>query len=138
MSTYLVAVVVGHFDYIEDKTNDGVVVRVYTLPTKQEQGRFALEVATKVLQYYHEYFGIKYPLPKLDLIAISDFACGAMENWGLVTYRESYLVVDPENTSAVRKQWIALIVGHELGKKKNLWRTLFFFFFFLAISACHH
>lgn len=114
MSTYLVAVVVGEFDYVEDKTSDGVLVRVYTPKTKKEQGRFALETAVKVLPYYNEYFGLSYPLPKMDLIAIADFSAGAMENWGLVTYRETCLLVDPENTSAVQKQWIALVVAHEL------------------------
>ncbi|CAD6215605.1 GSCOCG00000417001-RA-CDS [Cotesia congregata] len=114
MSTYLVAVVIGEFDYLEDKTVDGTVVRVYTPKSKQEQGRFALEVATKVLPYYNKYFGISYPLPKMDLIAIADFSAGAMENWGLVTYRETCLLVDPQNTSAASKQWIALVVGHEL------------------------
>ncbi|XP_051165800.1 puromycin-sensitive aminopeptidase [Leptopilina boulardi] len=114
MSTYLVAVVIGEFDYVENKTSDGVVVRVYTPIGKKEQGEFALEVATKVLPYYHNYFGISYPLPKMDLIAIADFSSGAMENWGLVTYRETCLLVDPQNTSTVRKQYIALVVGHEL------------------------
>lgn len=87
MSTYLVAVVVGEYDFIESKSADGVVVRVYTPRGKKEQGRFALEVATRVLPYYKEYFSIAYPLPKMDLIAIADFSAGAMENWGLVTYR---------------------------------------------------
>ncbi|XP_046484591.1 puromycin-sensitive aminopeptidase isoform X1 [Neodiprion pinetum] len=114
MSTYLVAVVVGEYDYVEGKSSDGVLVRVYTPKGKKEQGEFALEVATKVLPYYNTYFGIAYPLPKMDLIAIADFSAGAMENWGLVTYRETCLLVDPQNTSAVRKQWIALVVGHEL------------------------
>ncbi|XP_001599897.2 puromycin-sensitive aminopeptidase isoform X2 [Nasonia vitripennis] len=114
MSTYLVAIVIGEFDYIEDRSSDGVLVRVYTPKGKQEQGRFALHVATKVLPYYKSYFDIPYPLPKIDLIAIADFSAGAMENWGLVTYRETCLLVDPHNTSAVVKQWIALVVGHEL------------------------
>lgn len=114
MSTYLVAAVVGEYDYVEDRSADGVLVRVYTPRGKKEQGRFALEVATKVLPYYKQYFDIAYPLPKIDLIAIADFSAGAMENWGLVTYRETCLLVDPEHTSAVRKQWIALVVGHEL------------------------
>lgn len=87
MSTYLVAAVVGEYDYIEGRSADGVLVRVYTPRGKKEQGRFALEVATKVLPYYKEYFNIAYPLPKIDLIAIADFSAGAMENWGLVTYR---------------------------------------------------
>lgn len=87
MSTYLVAAVVGEYDYVEDRSSDGVLVRVYTPRGKKKQGIFALEVATKVLPYYKEYFNIAYPLPKIDLIAIADFSAGAMENWGLVTYR---------------------------------------------------
>ncbi|KAH1002212.1 hypothetical protein HUJ04_008323 [Dendroctonus ponderosae] len=114
MSTYLVAVVIGEYDYVEDRSSDGVLVRVYTPKGKKEQGLFALEVATKVLPYYKEYFNIAYPLPKIDLIAIADFGAGAMENWGLVTYRETTLLVDPQNTSAASKQNIALVVGHEL------------------------
>ncbi|XP_041987811.1 puromycin-sensitive aminopeptidase [Aricia agestis] len=114
MSTYLVAVVVGEYDYVEKTSKDGVLVRVYTPVGKSKQGLFALEVAAKVLPYYKEYFDIAYPLPKIDLIAIADFAPGAMENWGLVTYRETCLLVDEEHTSAVRRQWIALVVGHEL------------------------
>ncbi|XP_061395551.1 puromycin-sensitive aminopeptidase isoform X1 [Musca vetustissima] len=114
MSTYLVAVVVGEYDYVEGKSEDGVLVRVYTPVGKKEQGLFALEVATKVLPYYKEYFNIAYPLPKMDLIAISDFSAGAMENWGLVTYRETFVLVDPKNTSLMRKQSIALTVGHEI------------------------
>lgn len=81
MSTYLVAVVVGEYDYVEDTSRDGVLVRVYTPLGKKEQGLFALEVATKVLPYYKDYFNIAYPLPKMDLIAIADFSAGAMENW---------------------------------------------------------
>ncbi|CAG9561275.1 unnamed protein product [Danaus chrysippus] len=114
MSTYLVAVVVGEYDYVEKTSRDGVLVRVYTPVGKSKQGMFALEVAAKVLPYYKEYFDIAYPLPKIDLIAIADFSAGAMENWGLVTYRETCLLVDEEHTSAVRRQWIALVVGHEL------------------------
>jgi len=68
----------------------------------------------KTLPFYSEYFGITYPLPKMDLIAIPDFAAGAMENWGLVTYRESCLLVDPKESSSTAKQWVALVVGHEI------------------------
>nr|XP_023015706.1 puromycin-sensitive aminopeptidase-like [Leptinotarsa decemlineata] len=114
MSTYLVAIVIGEYDFVEDTSSDGVLVRVYTPRGKKEQGNFALRVATKVLPYYKEYFNIAYPLPKIDLVAIADFCAGAMENWGLVTYRETCLLVDPQNSSAVSKQWIALVVGHEL------------------------
>ena len=114
MSTYLLAMVVGEFDYVEDKSSDGVTVRVYTPLGKKEQGLFGLEVAVKSLPFYKDYFNIAYPLPKMDLIAIADFEAGAMENWGLVTYRETCLLVDPQNTSSIRKQYIALVVAHEL------------------------
>ena len=114
MSTYLVAVVVGEFDYVEETSSDGVLVRVYTPKANTEQGKFALKIAAKFLPYYKKYFGIAYPLPKIDLIAIADFSSGAMENWGLVTYRETCLLVDVENTSVRQKQWIVLVVAHEL------------------------
>ncbi|XP_008486803.1 puromycin-sensitive aminopeptidase-like protein, partial [Diaphorina citri] len=114
MSTYLVAVVVGEFDYVEETSSDGVLVRVYTPVGKREQGQFALHVASKVLPFYKDYFNIAYPLPKIDLVAVPDFSCGAMENWGLVTYREVCLLVDSQNTSAITRQNIALVVGHEL------------------------
>ncbi|XP_062708639.1 puromycin-sensitive aminopeptidase isoform X3 [Aedes albopictus] len=114
MSTYLVAVVVGEFDYVEGKSKDGVLVRVFTPVGKNEQGKFALDVAIEVLHYYNSYFSIEYPLPKMDLVAISDFSAGAMENWGLITYRETFVLVDSENTSLIRKQSIALTVAHEI------------------------
>lgn len=77
----VLAICVGEYDYVEGKSADGVQVRVFTPKNKKEQGLFALEVTIKVLPYYKEYFKIAYPLPKLDLIAISDFAAGAMEGW---------------------------------------------------------
>src|SRR6185369_17963106 len=68
----------------------------------------------RTLEYFDEFFKVKYPLPNLDMIGIPDFAAGAMENWGAVTYRESQLLVDAENSSAVTKQWVALTIAHEL------------------------
>ncbi|GAB6019725.1 hypothetical protein CHUAL_001278 [Chamberlinius hualienensis] len=114
MSTYLVAIVIGEYDYVEDVSDGNIRVRVYTPVGKKEQGRYALNVATKVLPYYRDYFNVEYPLPKLDMVAIPDFAMGAMENWGLVTYRENCLLVDPVNSSSLRTQTVALVVGHEL------------------------
>uniref|UniRef100_A0A4W4EBY7 Aminopeptidase n=1 Tax=Electrophorus electricus TaxID=8005 RepID=A0A4W4EBY7_ELEEL len=114
MSTYLVAFVIGEYDFVESQSSDGVTVRVYTPLGKAEQGKFALEVATKTLPFYKDYFNVPYPLPKIDLIAIADFAAGAMENWGLVTYRETALLIDPRNSCASSRQWVALVVGHEL------------------------
>ncbi len=114
MSTYLLAFIVGEFEYIEGKTKDGVLVRVFTTPGKKDQAKFALDVAIKCLDFYEDYFGINYPLPVLDMIAIPDFAAGAMENWGAVTYRESTLLVDEEKTSSANKQWVAMVIAHEL------------------------
>ncbi len=114
MSTYLVAFIVGDFEFIEGKTKSGTAVRVFVTPGKKHQAKFALECAIKTLEFYNKYFDIPYPLPILDLIAIPDFSHGAMENWGAVTYRESALLVDPENSSAANKQWVALVIAHEL------------------------
>ncbi len=114
MSTYLLAFIVGDFEYIEGKTSDGVLVRVFTTPGKKHQAKFALDVAIKSLEFYNNYFGIDYPLPVLDMIAIPDFAAGAMENWGAVTYRESTILIDEINSSVGNKQWVAMVIAHEL------------------------
>ncbi|OAY71244.1 Aminopeptidase M1-B [Ananas comosus] len=114
MSTYLVAIVVGLFDYIEDNLPDGTKVRVYCQVGKSSQGKFALDVAVKSLQLYENYFAVPYPLPKLDMVAIPDFAAGAMENYGLVTYRETALLYDDRLSSASNKQSVAITVAHEL------------------------
>ncbi|XP_042002862.1 aminopeptidase M1-like isoform X1 [Salvia splendens] len=114
MSTYLVAVVVGLFDYVEDNTPDGINVKVYCQVGKASQGKFALEVAVKTLGLYKEYFAVPYSLPKLDMIAIPDFAAGAMENYGLVTYRETALLYDEKHSAAANKQRVATVVAHEL------------------------
>ncbi|XP_058786056.1 aminopeptidase M1-like isoform X2 [Vicia villosa] len=114
MSTYLVAVVVGLFDYVEDHTPDGVKVRVYCQFGKANQGKFALDVAVKTLGLYKDYFDTPYTLPKLDMIAIPDFAVGAMENYGLVTGRETDLLFDDQHSSVANKQWVVVVVAHEL------------------------
>jgi puromycin-sensitive aminopeptidase len=114
MSTYLVAIVVGEYEAIEDKSKEGTLVRVYTPMGKTEQGKFALDTSVKAITFYKDFFGVSYPLPKYDCIAIADFQCGAMENWGLVTFRETAVLVDPENTSTNTKQWVAIVVTHEM------------------------
>ncbi|XP_072390828.1 puromycin-sensitive aminopeptidase-like isoform X1 [Diabrotica undecimpunctata] len=114
MSTYLVAYAVGEFDFVEKISSDGVLIRVYTPLGKKEQGKFALDVATKVLPYCKQYFNIAYPLPKLDLIAVGSLGYSAMENWGLITYRENRVLIDPQNSSNSNKQGVALVVAHEL------------------------
>ncbi len=114
MSTYLLAFIVGRFEFIHAKTRSGVLVRIFVTPGKKHQAEFALDAAKKCLEFYEEYFGIPYPLPALDLIAIPDFAAGAMENWGAITYRETALLVDEQLTSTANKQWVALVIAHEL------------------------
>jgi len=114
MSTYLLAFIVGEFESIETKTKRGVKVRVFVTPGKLKQAEFALDVASKALDFFEEYFAIPYPLPVLDLIAIPDFSAGAMENWGAITYRETAILVDPDHTSSANKQWVALVIAHEL------------------------
>jgi aminopeptidase N len=114
MSTYLLAFVTGDVKYKEARTKKGVAIRAYATPDKLEFVDFALDVAVKCLDFYSEYFGIDYPLEKCDLIALPDFAAGAMENWGLITFREQALLVDVQKTSLATKQHVALVVAHEL------------------------
>ena len=114
MSTYLLAFIVGDLASVEQQAEDGTLVRVWAMRGMEEQGHFALETSVKLLAYFNEYFGIPYPLPKLDHLAIPDFAAGAMENWGAITYREVALLVDPQHTSAAARQRIAAIIAHEI------------------------
>lgn len=114
MSTYLLAFVYGEMKYLEAKTKKGVTVRTYATPDNVAFTEFALDTAVKCLDFYSEYFDIDYPLEKCDMIALPDFASGAMENWGCITYREQTLLVDPENTSLGMKQYVAMVVAHEL------------------------
>lgn len=114
MSTYLVAAVVGLFDFVEASSSDGTLVRVYCQVGKANQGKFALDVAVKTLDVYTKYFALPYSLPKLDMVAIPDFSAGAMENYGLVTYRETALLYDDRHSAAANKQRVAVVVAHEL------------------------
>ncbi len=112
MSSYLAALVVGNFEYIEGEA-DGIPIRVYGTPGKKEMGKFALESAQYILHYYDNYFGIKYPYGKLDLIGLPDFSAGAMENTGCITFREVILLVD-EHVSADLKKTVASVIAHEM------------------------
>lgn len=114
MSTYLLAFLVGDFEYIQGKAKKGVTVRIFVTPGKKGQAKFALSTAIKCLDFYEKYFGIPYPLPILDLIAVPDFASGAMENWGAITYREESLLYDEVHSSLGNKQRIAIVIAHEL------------------------
>ena len=114
MSTYLLAFVVGDLTSIEQEAADNTRVAVWTTRGKEEQGRFALETSARMLSFFNDYFGIPYPLEKLDHIAIPDFAAGAMENWGAITYRETALLVDAAHSSAGTRQRVAEVVAHEM------------------------
>ena len=114
MSTYLLAFIVGDLVSIEADAANGTRMGIWTTPGKEDQAQFALDTSVKLLGYFNDYFGIPYPLPKLDHIAIPDFAAGAMENWGAITYRETALLVDPVNSSAGTRQRVAEVVAHEM------------------------
>jgi len=114
MSTYLLAFIVGELKVYEN--NDfRVPVRVFCTPDKDiDHGRFSAELGARTLKFYEEQFASEFPLPKMDMVAIPDFSAGAMENWGLVTYRVVDLLLDDKASSAATKQRIAEVVQHEL------------------------
>ena len=113
MSTYLVAFLVGDFQCLSGES-DGVPIRACATPGKVQLAQFALSGAEFFLHYYDAYFGIKYPMPKLDMIAIPDFEAGAMENFGAITYRETALLLDEKTASLEAKKNVAVDVAHEM------------------------
>jgi len=113
MSTYLVAFLVGDFQCTSGQS-DGVDIRVCATPDKVALTPYGVEVAKYVLHYYNNYFGIPYPLKKLDLIGLPDFEAGAMENFGAITYRETDLLIDPKTASVGAKKEVALVIAHEM------------------------
>lgn len=146
MSTYLLAFVVGKLKYCE--TNGfRVPVRVYCTPDEDEKhGMYSAELAARTLAFYEKEFGIDYPLPKMDMIGIPDYAAGAMENWGLVTYKTTMLLMDDETTSAEDKREVAETVTHELAHQwfgnlvtMDFWEGLWLkegFATWMSIYAC--
>lgn len=114
MSTYLLAFIIGELKCVETN-NFRVPVRVFATPDKNiEHGRFSLELAARTLDFYEKTFDSKFPLPKMDMVAIPDFSAGAMENWGLITYRVVDLLFDEKNSGASTKERVAEVVQHEL------------------------
>ncbi|ODQ67184.1 hypothetical protein NADFUDRAFT_81746 [Nadsonia fulvescens var. elongata DSM 6958] len=119
MSTYLLAWACGDFEYIEALTKrqyngKHIPVRVYTTKGMVQEGQFALDNATKIVDYFSEVFEIDYVLPKVDLLAVHEFSHGAMENWGLITYRTTALLFNEEKSSSEYKKRVAYVVAHEL------------------------
>ena len=115
MSSYLLAFVIGELHKKTARTKSGVEVNIWATPAQNENTLdFALDIATRSIDFYDEYFGVKYPLPKSDHVALPDFSSGAMENWGLITYRESCLLADPELTPESSRRFIATVIAHEL------------------------
>jgi aminopeptidase N len=112
MSTYLVFFGAGEFEFIQDPGE--VLIRVAAVPGKAQQGKYSLEFLRKALTFCEQYYGIKYPLSKLDLIAIADFAFGAMENWGAITFRENLVLHDPDKTSKAGEERMCVVIAHEL------------------------
>lgn len=113
MSTYLVAFLVGDFQCTKG-SSDGVPIRACATPDKVKLTQFAVQSAEYVLHYYDTYFGIKYPMPKLDMVALPDFEAGAMENFGCITYRETDLLIDSKTASIPEKKNVAAVVAHEM------------------------
>ena len=151
MSTYLVAFVAGDLQRATTRTASGVEVNVYaTMAQPTASLSWALDHAARTIDFFNEYFGVPYPLPKSDHIALPDFSSGAMENWGLITYREIALLADPATTSISSKQYIATVIAHELSHQwfgnlvtmkwwNNLWLNESFatLMEYLATDALH-
>lgn len=115
MSTYLLAFVTGEMHCLESKTKDGTIVRSWaTVAQPKKNLQYSVKEAVDILEYYGDYFGVPYPLEKCDQVALPDFDAGAMENWGLITYREIVLLADPDNRSISSEQYISMVVAHEI------------------------
>ncbi|XP_022366845.1 aminopeptidase N isoform X1 [Enhydra lutris kenyoni] len=116
MSTYLLAYIVSEFKNLEDTAPNGVLIRIWARPSAIDEGHgtYALNVTGPILDFFSKHYDTPYPLNKSDQIALPDFNAGAMENWGLVTYRESALLYDPLSSSTGNKERVATVIAHEL------------------------
>ncbi len=151
MSTYLLAWVTGDLHRKTATTKDNVEVSVWATPAQRPEAlEFALEHAVKTIEFFEDYFDVPYPLPKSDHVALPDFSSGAMENWGLITYREIALLADPATTTVASRQYIATVVSHELSHQwfgnlvtmkwwNNLWLNESFatLMEYVAVDAIH-
>ncbi|XP_062295979.1 glutamyl aminopeptidase isoform X1 [Scomber scombrus] len=114
MSTYLVCFAVHQFSFVERTSARGVPLRIYTQPSQNKTAEYAANTTKVIFDYFEEYFNMTYSITKLDKIAIPDFGTGAMENWGLITYRETNLLYDENQSSSYNKQRVASVIAHEL------------------------
>jgi len=114
MPTYLVCVIVGFYSSLSHRTQCGVPVSVFTPSGRTRHGEYALDIAVKAVQFFTKFFGLSYTLPKIDLVAVPDFYIGAMENWGLLTFRETALLFDPDHGSERSREYVAILVTHEV------------------------
>ncbi|MEE6461812.1 hypothetical protein FKM82_001413 [Ascaphus truei] len=114
MSTYLVCFAIHQFKYVERTSARGIPLRIYAQPLQLHTAEYAANITKIVFDYFEEYFNMNYSLPKLDKIAIPDFGTGAMENWGLITYRETNLLFDPAESATANKKRVATVIAHEL------------------------
>ena len=113
MSSYLVAIAVGDFEYVEGSA-DGIPIRIYGPPGSKQYSTYALKVGEQCMKYFNQYFGIRYPFEKLDMIGLPDFSAGAMENTALITYREVILQLDDKHASVGLHKEIATVIAHEM------------------------
>src|SRR3954452_13105016 len=113
MSTYLVALAVGDFE-CQSGSADSIPIRICSTPDKKGQTAIALEAAETILRYYNKYYAVKYPFKKLDVVAVPDFAAGAMENTAAIFYRETLLLADPKTASQNARKDIAEVLAHEM------------------------
>ncbi|XP_041710895.2 glutamyl aminopeptidase-like isoform X1 [Coregonus clupeaformis] len=114
MSTYLVCFAVHQFMFVERNSSRGIPLRIYAQPAQIKTAEYAADTTKVIFDYFEEYFNMNYSIPKLDKIAIPDFGTGAMENWGLITYREANLLYDENQSSSYNKQRVASVIAHEL------------------------
>ncbi|XP_017290340.1 glutamyl aminopeptidase [Kryptolebias marmoratus] len=114
MSTYLVCFAVHQFKYVERTSASGIPLRIYAQPSQLATAEFAANTTKIIFDYFEWYFNMPYSISKLDKIAIPDFGTGAMENWGLITYRETNLLYDENQSSSSNKQRVASVIAHEL------------------------
>nr|XP_012319279.1 aminopeptidase N [Aotus nancymaae] len=116
MSTYLLAFIISEFTYVEEQASNGVLIRIWARPSAIAAGHgdYALKVTGPILNFFASHYNTSYPLPKSDQIGLPDFNAGAMENWGLVTYRENSLLFDPLSSSSSNKERVVTVIAHEL------------------------